>query len=110
MDPFRRRATRPMVYWKTKMSEEGADLEDISLANAGLGTSVVDEVVDVHDTIRQLLTYVSEKKENEKFHGGLYNPNSNTRRRMMSRKFNNDGRDNRIRVYYSVEEYEKTRY
>ena len=115
MDPFRRRVTRPMIYWKTKRDKDG---EGGAGGDGGDGqdherTDAKDEelvVEDVRDTIRQLLAHVSDKEHQVKSMGcsSLYNPNSNIRRRMLSRKFNTAERDDsrhRVRVYHGLDEY-----
>jgi len=113
MDPFRRRATRPMVYWKTKRDgddgmEAGAVSEGQGLLVGGAGD--VADVADVGDAIRQLLGVCGKPGMDGKGPNAvclaLYNPNSNIRRRMLSRKFSStrDARD-RVRVYHSLDEY-----
>ena len=122
MDPFRRRVTRPMIYWKTKHDGDGGG-GDGGGGNDGVngGRTEANEakeakedeelvVEDVRDTIRQLLAHVSDKEHQVKSMGcsSLYNPNSNIRRRMLSRKFNTAERDDsrhRARVYHGLEAY-----
>ena len=98
MDPFRRRVTRPMIYWKTK---QGVTEQDGSGEAAAAAAAEEEDVVDVREAIRQL---VARGGRGGPLYSALYNPNSNSRRRMMSRKFHRSGGD-RVRVFHRAEEY-----
>ena len=108
MDPFRRRATRPMVYWKTKREDENAEAGD----GGGQGGEVTApgaeelDIADVGDAIRQLLEMHNKPGNSPSaVCSALYNPNSNIRRRMLSRKFSQESSRDRVRVYHGLDEY-----
>ena len=107
MDPFRRRVTRPMIYWKTKREDqqggEGAD----GAGAIRLAAGEEEQVVDVREAIRGLLGGARGSSTGARGCGGLYNPNSNTTRRMLSRKFMTSDRDGGGRVYASVDAFER---
>jgi len=103
LDPFRRRATRPIVYWNTsnKNAEEGA-LED------GIGY-MIDSVEehgngkkDLLQTCVALLADRHTRRSNSVHLSRLFNPNSDRRRKLASRKFLGDGLS-----YYSIDEFER---
>ncbi len=98
MDPFRRRATRPMVYWKTKRDDGDVGTEEF-VVDDEVGR---EELVDVGGAIRQLLV---RSEGNKSPYNPLHNPNSNVRRRMLSRKFWDPRVDSRVRVYPSLDEW-----
>lgn len=103
LDPFRRRATRPIVYWNTsnKNAEEGA-LED--------GNVMIDSVEehgngkkDLLQTCVALLADRHTRRSNSvHLSSRLFNPNSDRRRKLASRKFLGDGLS-----YYSIDEFER---
>lgn len=103
MDPFRRRATRPMVYWKTKRDDGDVGM----IRTEEFVDEEEEEFVDIGDAIRQLLTRSGKGNGTLSRSNPLYNPNSNVRRRMLSRKFWDPRTDSRgVRVYRSLDEYE----
>ena len=111
MDPFRRRVTRPMIYWKTKREDqqggEGADGADGAGGEANGAGGEEEQVVDVREAIRGLLGGARGSGTGASGCGGLYNPNSNTTRRMLSRKFMTSDRGGGGRVYTSVDAFER---
>lgn len=100
LDPFRRRATRPIVYWNTsttKNVEERPDDEPMDVAEP----SLLGE--DLLDTCVTLLTERRSNKYSAPVLYRLFNPNSDRRRKLASRKFLVDGAS----CYYSVDEFER---
>ena len=59
MDPFKRRVTRPMIYWKTKREDqqggEGADGADGAGGEANGAGGEEEQVVDVREAVRGVL-------------------------------------------------------
>lgn len=104
LDPFRRRATRPIVYWNTSNPNNNEAIEDEEILEEAPTVEPVDDGKDLLNTCVALL---AERKKRERCAQNaviyrLFNPNSDRRRKLASRKFMGDGLS-----YYSVEEYER---
>ena len=64
------------------------------------------DIADVGDAIRQLLEMHNKPGNSPSaVCSALYNPNSNIRRRMLSRKFSQESSRDRVRVYHGLDEY-----
>lgn len=109
LDPFRRRATRPIVYWNTSNPNANDDVEEINNDDRNVqDTAVVEPDDDGNDLLKTCVALLSERKKRDHHsHSNaslcrLFNPNSDRRRKLASRKFLSDGLS-----YYSIEEFER---
>jgi RNA polymerase-associated protein RTF1 len=116
LDPFRRRATRPIVYWNTGGGNGGAEEtvaeqrteEEIAGCNTHADT---EPDADFSTCISLLEENGVKRKRGRSYHvvvSRLFNINSDRRSKFASRKFlDDDGKNgNRRYSYYSISEYE----